>query len=430
MIIVKRINPDISHGISYTILVTALAIMLAGGFQIISNISRYALWAVWIVVWICIAIEIFLKKNETLFFKNIFFIYWFLLYCIWGFIASPVRDLFQTFLQYFYFFTICASVGIITSSRARLSKFCELAQLGLIFNAFTVFLAFRIPAVENLLLANSATSFAQQVQSSRFGGIWGNPNLAGLATLYIIAISSFARPWLAWAGRMVGLLMIYWSVSRTAAWILVSFGALSFLIGLANIKKKYISLIIGIGFAVIIILIISTQYMGDFQEGFSASFIDRITDITESHTEELGGITRMAVLEDWLAYIGREPWYGYGLNALAGGIGPDGMTRTDLPPIGVHNQFLGILIDTGYLGFITYMLLFIAMTARTFTAVARSSRDASLQWSLLALMVTVTIFSMFNHNMLNSMINMVGFVLWMYLPLSPMALHVKDEASV
>ena len=144
--------------------------------------------------------------------------------------------------------------------------------------------------------------------------------------------------------------------------------------------------------------------------------ITRLMDVTESDTAQAGGETRMDLLQHWLPIVSAAPWYGYGYGAMAGGADATGkVVRTHLFPMGTHNTYLGILIETGPIGLISFLLVLIYYARNYFMFRGTNT----VRWSLLSFLACNVIILIVSHSHLFSFDGKTAFALFFLLPTSP-----------
>jgi len=142
----------------------------------------------------------------------------------------------------------------------------------------------------------------------------------------------------------------------------------------------------------------------------------RVLDVTESKTTAEGGGSRVNVLKDWLGKVPAEPWYGYGLYTFNGGEAVEvPVQRPEFPIIGPHNLYLGIFLDVGIVG----LLSFLGLIVYQLNVIRRSPLVPSTRNALFAFCLILLVFSNFNHNMLSDYSGWIGYALMFMLPYSP-----------
>jgi O-antigen ligase len=141
----------------------------------------------------------------------------------------------------------------------------------------------------------------------------------------------------------------------------------------------------------------------------------RVLDVSESRTVESGGGSRLDVLKDWLKLVPAEPWYGYGLYTLFGGESAEAVARPGFPLHGPHNLYLGIFLDTGCVG----LLSFLAVIAYQLNRIRRVPLPSSDRQALFAFCFILLVFSNFNHDMLTDYGGWIGYSLLFLLASSP-----------
>jgi O-antigen ligase len=253
------------------------------------------------------------------------------------------------------------------------------------------------------------------VDSDRFAGLWGNANVAGLTSLMGLALCRWASRMHARIGVVSGLLIIYFTESRTATWILVSL-SLIYLVFQASrrfrLNAAWITLVLAVG--TFFALNATGTRISSLLE--TNPTIARVLDVTESKNREEGRGSRMDVLKEWLQKVPPEPWYGYGLYTFNGGrVGDVPVARPEFPEIGPHNLYLGIYMDVGILG----LLSFLCLIAFQVNVIHRTPLMPSSRNMIFALCAILLIFSNFSQNMLSDYQGWIGYALIFLLPASP-----------
>jgi O-antigen ligase len=402
-----------SWDLRYRVLVSLVCIMLSGAFPSLITIFGPSVdTMIWMLIlallgsfWMESPLLSLLRPVAPL-------VIWMLLYICWGIMAAGYPVFEQGYRFAFLFLAMTSAMAVVTSTPQRLRVFCNAAQWTLVINLAVTLLLMNRPEYQQdpfFMRLNV------DVDSDRFAGLWGNANVAGLVSLVILVMSRWASRVNAWIGVVCGLLIIYFTASRTAIWILLGLAPI-YLIFLATRKARLNALWI------ILVLVVC----GFFTFGTSTSRIGsalasnptiaRVLDVTESHTKEEGGESRLDVLKLWLDKLPTEPWYGYGLYTFnGGGVGDVKVARPEFPIVGPHNLYLGIYLDVGFLGLLTFLWVIIFQL----NAVRRTHLKPSARRTLFALCVILLVFSNFNHNMLSDYPGWIGFALMFLLPSSP-----------
>jgi O-antigen ligase len=139
-------------------------------------------------------------------------------------------------------------------------------------------------------------------------------------------------------------------------------------------------------------------------------------DITESDTRAYGGVTRVSLFQDWIGKLNGEPWYGYGLLAMAGSQAdpkdPQRVMYRGMLPVGTHNTYLGVLIDTGPIGLIALlaMLLYYTKVSLSFAG------PPIVRWALVSLLGCNLVILFVSHNHLFSFEGQCATLLFLLLP--------------
>lgn len=396
----------------FLLLTLVLCVMLGGVFPVL--VARYGHsvdLGVWLLVWILLAtfwVELplfhLLRPAAPL-------VAWLLFYIGWGIMAAayPIFD--EGYRLAFRFLSIVAAMAVVTSRPGRLRVFADAVQWVLVVNLAVAVLLMARPGYRSLALFEGLDL---ESGGDRFAGIWGNANLAGLVSLMVLVLSRWASRWQARIGRISGLVIIYLTASRTAAWILVALGLLY--LAFAATRRVRLNVL-----ALAVVLAVAGWFAlkssGNDLDAMLASnpTVARVLDVQEARTEEAGGGSRREVLQDWLRMVPSEPWYGYGLYTLFGAEGDESVARPGFPAIGPHNLYLGIFLDVGGLG----LAAFLAILLYQIRTIRRLPLIPSARHALFAFCLLLLVFSNFNHNMLTGYAGWMAFSLMFLLPASP-----------
>lgn len=403
---------DRSVPLSHLTLVIILTTMLSGGFQIVSVFSRFALWVVWLVM----GFIIFKIGKNIPIYKLIkpmkaMLIWFFIVYTV-GVLVSPVSVVGEAIRTFTHILLISTSVAIIVSSPNYLRVFASYAQLGIVLNLVVTLLVINSSAFNSFLTSMNLAHAEAQLSSSRYSGLWGNANMAGLATLLILVLSFWAAPRMALIGRICGPILIYLTASRTAAWLLI---AILFLYAVMALKKQnQIRLLIVISIGVMFVL--SLGFFSDLIITIQDDpNVQRFLDVTEETTREGGYESRFDTLKSWVPALESGFFYGHGLFSMNGGGSMGNVFRTDIPYMGIHNLYLGILVDSGILGFVSFLIIIAYHLLKSI----RIRFSSLTKFGIRSLFLLILTFSMFNHNMLSDMIGIIGYSFFYLLPSSP-----------
>jgi len=393
-------------------LTAILCVMLGGLFPtLVAHYGHGVDYAVWISLWVLLAtfwVELpmfqLLRPAAPL-------VGWLMFYICWGIMAAayPIFD--EGYRLAFRFGSVAAAMTVVTSRPGRLQMFANAAQWVVVINlAVTVLLMVR-PEYQGFAAFSSLNI---DPESYRFAGMWGNANQAGLVALMVLVLSRWASRWQGRIGRLSGLAIIYLTASRTATWILVVL-ALVYLAFAATRRAQLNALALAVVLA--IGGFFALKYTGASVDTLVAAnpTIARVLDVTEARTEEAGGGSRRQVLVEWLRLIPAEPWYGYGLYTLFGGESSEAVARPGFPTVGPHNLYVGIFLDVGAVGLLSFLGIII-LQLRT---IRRLPLVPGARQALFAFCLVVLVFANFNHDMLTDYVGWIAFSLMFLLPASP-----------
>lgn len=385
-----------------------LAMMFGGIFPIISQVNRFALWGLWVIIWWLVYLAPKPSKLRNLITPAIPFVIWLFVYGIYGSAASPVNVIGQFGTDFFRMTTLLAAFAVLISDRASLRMLGNIAPLILFLNLLVSIALQQNTPLADFLVQNEFAHADIQLATDRYSGLWGNANVAGMNTLILLILTVWGRGKLLWIGRVAGVWIIYLTASRTSAYLLVLI-CIYFLYTSFKYIPKFRVLIAVAAFIVILVWIAGSLPAVNqlFPEG---STVQRLLDITESDVAR--GTRRLDVIEEWLPYLESELWYGRGYGAM-GGAGSMGVIyRTDVPYIGIHNMYLGSAVDAGVLGALSYLIMLaIGLKRAVRSHLAPIDRTATL-----ALWGVALIFSAFAHNLQASMDGQSMYLLCFLLP--------------
>jgi O-antigen ligase len=395
----------------HAVLTAILCIMLGGVFPAFVLIFGHAAdYAVWILLWVLLASFWLEQPLPRLLRPAAPLLAWLACYIGWGIMAADYAIFTEGYRLAFRFGSIAAAMAVVTSRPDRLRRFANAMQWVLLLNLAVTVLLMTWPEYQ------SNPFFAKlnvDVEADRFAGMWGNANQAGLVSLMVLVLSHWAAPLRARLGQICGLLIIYLTASRTATWISVALAVIYLLFGASrrfrlNALTAIVVLCLGALFA---LKAGGTTLESVVQDNPTLA---RVLDVSERKTEEAGHGSRMQVLQDWLRLVPAEPWYGYGLYTLYGGESTESVKRPGFPVYGPHNLYLGIFLDVGLAG----LLSFLAVLALQLNRVRRAPLLPSTRKVMFAFCFIIVVFSNFNHDMLTDYAGWIAYSLLFLLPAS------------
>jgi O-antigen ligase len=306
----------------------------------------------------------------------------------------------------------------ILSARAQyLRALATAAQFSVVLNVLVLFLILGVPRFQALLMVVTQRLDPFVLGVSRFGGLWGNPNMSGYICLVATILSILAVPWVAWLGRLSCLPLLWLSASRKAMvlYILI-FILYLLLVQLRNLKFWVAS--ITLVTAMIMVLVLNDGLRRQSQAAPHNATISRLMDLSESETTQRGGQTRVDLLHHWTTLLAAEPWYGYGLKAMAGTLydedDPEKVLTKGLFPLGTHNTYLGVLIEVGPAGFLAFLLV---MLHYAWVSLVNRA-DPISRWVLTSFLLCNLVILLVSHNHLFSFEGKMAFTLFFLLPSS------------
>jgi O-antigen ligase len=249
----------------------------------------------------------------------------------------------------------------------------------------------------------------------RYAGLWGNPNLGAFVCLVAFALSVFARRWVAWLGRLTCVPLLYLAASRRGLVFFVAMVVLYALMVRRNSGRFWFATL-AFGATAAIALSLSLGLRQEVRTASQDAALARVMDLEERDTMARGGATRWGLLEDYLSVVGDAPWYGYGLQAMAGTQydedNPDRVLRKGIMELGTHNTYLGVWVDVGPAGFLAFLLVIGHYVRRSM----RFRGEPSSRWAVLSLGLVMAAYLMFSHDLLFVFAGQVAYALLFLLP--------------
>jgi hypothetical protein len=390
--------------------------MSGGVFPAVTFVfTKHSTWLIWGTLVVLIFVLSPGLALHRLIIPALPLVLWIVIYVLWGSLSAPYPIFENGRRLTFRFVTIIAAMTVVTSHPRRLSFYASSLQWVLVGNLIVTAWLIQNPQYQDLeLFARMDTA----IGSDRFAGLWGDANLAGLATLFILVLSYWARPWIGWVGRVSGALIVYLTASRTAFWIAVVLGLL-YLAFAADGRSRVRAILVG---ALLVLggagyLNFSHQKNLALTQGNNT--LSRVFDLSESKVRDEGGGSRLDLAKDWLAIAARGPWYGYGLFSFEGDNSTATLTKRGFPDQGTHNTYLAIFIDTGWVGLGLFLIILITQLVRTW----RTPLSPQVHQMLFALNFVFLVFSLANHQMVTDYLGWMGFSLIFLLPRSRAAME-------
>ena len=403
------------RGVVLSILMTFL---LSGALPYAFLFFGSLAWLYWVmVIGVLFLFAIELPKGRLLR-PLVPYLAWLCFYLIWGLIVSPDTDWTFALRTLGTTLILGMSMAALTARPQYLRTLATVAQFAVIGNLVVLLFMVRSPAFAHLVDMMSPDAGRFELGVSRFGGLWGNPNMAGYVCLVVIILSVFARPLIAWIGRLGCLPLLYLTASRKSVllFLLICFTYL------VMVQRRNLKAWLGVTVTAMILAMVFTVSSGlqdTSRRAASDRRVSRLLDLTESETRAIGGVTRVDLFHDWVGKLPEEPWYGYGLQAMAGPFldpkNPDRMLRPGLLPVGTHNTYLGVLIDTGPVG----LIAFLAMLFYYAKATVLFPGPPTFRWALVSLLLCNLIILVVSHSHLFSFEGKCAFLLFFLLPGCP-----------
>ena len=236
----------------------------------------------------------------------------------------------------------------------------------------------------------------------RYSGIYLDPNGAGFVCAMAYSLSFKVRPrFLKILGQLIVTFAGLLTFSRTfiILWFIVS------LIATISDKKNYLNFVIGIG-ALSMLISVSAFFKVD-NIRFNA-----ITNLLiNQETSSLSIVRTDSRLKTWSKYyedILENPFYGNGYRQLSG-------YEKEKP--GVHNAYLMVIGEGGFLPFLTFLGIYFYMLLGSF----RCYKTESFKFMLA---ITLAILLLTTHNYFDNFI-IIFMSLWLYIQISERSLSTN-----
>jgi O-antigen ligase len=404
-------------------------LILSGAMPFMSHYLRASTWLVWAAMALVMSLLWRPLDLGRLLLPMRPYLLWLGFYMIWGLIIADYRD---------FGFAVKVSVttvllggcaAVIGASPRNLGRFATGVQIAVIGNLAILFLANLVPRVALVIQTVTFRAASFEEGMSRYGGLWGNPNLAGFVCIVATLLSVFAAPWAARLGRLSCLPLLYLSASRKSAILYLAILVLYLLlVQRRNVKfwAGSVSLALALGMA----FTLSTSLRRQSAAVEQNPYVSRLLDLTESSKKRTtNDETRVELFREWSRVLAAEPWYGYGLETMAGTLISEDTLNTvrnkGILPLGSHNTYLGVWIETGPIGFLAFLAV-IVMYLRTCLKVRGPAR---LRWAMASLALVNAVFLFFSHSHLFESATQIVCALMFLLPTSPAVRELADRAD-
>jgi len=241
--------------------------------------------------------------------------------------------------------------------------------------------------------------------------------MVGYMCLIILIMGFLAAPWAAWAGRITAIPLLYLAVSRKSIILLVLI-IFMYLLVVKRREFKFWLMAFVLVVAGGITLTLADGLRAQSKQANENPIFARLMDLEEKDTAMRGGETRKDLLHHWVTIINEEPWYGYGLHSMAGNLfdenDPEKVLFRGRFPLGTHNTYLGVWVETGLVGLIAFLAAMIHYVRKCLT----SGKLPITKWVLISLMLVNLIFLMVSHNHLFCFEGKIIFTMFFLLPSS------------
>jgi len=393
------------------ILSVLLTVILSGLLPFLSLVQRFTTWILWGGIVLIIALFAKELPLRRLIRPMVPYLGWLVFYLTWAVIVSPLTRIGAAGKLVATTLILGTSIAILASRARYLQVFASIAQLALVFNLALYFIMLRSTFIESMIRQVFNESSSYVAESARYGGTWGNPNMLGYICLITTILSVLAGPVMAWVGRLSALPLLYFSASRKASILyLLILAAYLFYVQRRNYKFWMASAAVGIALAMAMAL--SDGLRAETRSLSENKSISRIMDVSEEKTKEAGGETRLDLLHHWTSALAQEPWYGYGFQAMGGTITddahPDKVLMRGVYPVGTHNTYLGIYVEIGPVGFISFLIMLVY-----YARLSLVTGDGPVsRWVMFSIMLCNLAYLMVSHSQLFCFEGEISYTLW------------------
>lgn len=392
--VLQRLQPWAAIGL--------VVLVLSGGLDEIAYLfGNIAFWAVWLGAFAVTLGPRIRGGRATLLAPAKWFVGWICLYCLWTVTVSPVSAYEDAVKNVFHTVTSAAAIAVIGRDHLAWQRLTRLAAVAIAFNVALSLAFVQYPSLYATLVDPSHIEIAysadpSDVPKSRLSGLWINPNDAGRQTLTLLAVAASTPGPFGVVAWIASGWMVYLTASRTATYTILLIGLvhLTRWARLASWRARYAVAALIVAASTFVIanpqLLSEEAINGD--DGPSL-FWTRVLDPTESET--VSRRSRFDVAELWLPYLERAPWYGYGYNAAMGSRRFDLASRTDLPYVGIHNTFMGLWADGGFV----ILASFLCLAAVGTNGGIHAPLSVTGRVTLVSLSLNAIVFSLFAHSL-------------------------------
>lgn len=410
------------------LLALLMAVVMSGILPYFSYYFRAATWIVWAACLVLIALLTWELPLGRLLVPAMPYLLWLGFYLGWALIVSPITNWVFAVKTLALTALFTASAALIAARGGTLRTFANGVQFALAANLLLMVLLPRVSALAAIIdtVQNNTTTFHLGV--TRYGGLWGNPNMAGYICLVATILSVLATPWIGWIGRLSALPLLFFAASRKALIMYLFIVLLYALISYGRSLKAWIlvgTVVAGLGLTAALNDELGLQMRSTSENAMVA----RVLDVEERETAARGGQTRVDLFHRWVGLLAAEPWYGYGLESMAGTIvdekDPSKVISRGLFPLGTHNTYLGVLIEIGPIGFLAFVLVMLHYARRSLF-----HPGANLARWITASLVMCNLISLFvSHNHLFALEGQLAFALMFILPACPGLRNLTREST-
>ena len=399
------------------LLSVVMGIALSGALPFLSYFFRGFTWLVWAVALVLVATSAREMQLRRLLAPMAPYLLWLVCYLAWGLIVAENVPLEATYAAKVLATTLLigSCVALLTARAEHLRSLANAAQFAVAVNLLLVFLVPHSSSLERVILAVTMRSGLYSVGIGRYAGLWGNPNMAAFICLVAFALSVFASRWVAWLGRLSCVPLLYLAASRRGLVFFVAMLVLYALMVRRNSGRFWFAGL-ALGATAAIALTLSLGLRQEVRTASQDAALTRLMDLEERDTRARGGTTRSELLEDYLPIVADAPWYGYGLQAMAGTQyeegDPNKVLRKGILELGTHNTYLGVWLDIGPAGFLAFLLVMGYYARRCL----RFRGEPGARWGVFSLGLVMVSYLMFSHDLLFVFVGQVAYALLFLLP--------------
>jgi hypothetical protein len=398
------------------LLAALMGIALSGALPFLSYFFRGFTWMLWGVALVLVILSARELPPRRLLAPMGPYLVWLCCYLGWGLIVTENLPLEAVYAAKVLTTTLLigACIAQLTARPEHLRSLANAAQYAVAVNLLLVFVLPHSAFLERIVLTVTMRTGLYTPGVGRYGGLWGNPNLGAFVCLIAFALSVFADRWPGWLGRLSCAPLLYLAASRRGLVFFVAMAILYALLVRRNSGRFWFAGLV-LASSAAIALSLNLGLRQEVRTASKDAALVRLLDLEERDTMARGGTTRSELLEDYLTVLAGAPWYGYGLQTMAGTQydenDPNKVVRKGIMRLGTHNTYLGVWLDIGPAGCLAFLLVI----GHYLRKCLRYRGTALSRWSVLSLALVMASYLMFSHDLLFVFAGQVAYALFFLL---------------